>query len=67
VERATAGWGTKSTAAVLAKFGRIEQIPSDAAEWRVNAASALAQTLVRQRELALLFRSLAMLRTDIRV
>jgi 5'-3' exonuclease len=61
------GWGAKSTAAVLAKFGHIEQIPTDAAEWRVNAASALAQTLVRQRELALLFRSLATLRTDIRV
>ena len=63
------GWGAKSTAAVLAKFGHIEQIPADASEWRVNAANAgsLAQTLVRERDRALLFRTLATLRTDIRL
>jgi len=61
------GWGAKSTAAVLAKFGRIEDIPADSGEWHVNAAqaSALAATLVRERERALLFRTLATLRTDI--
>jgi 5'-3' exonuclease len=62
-----AGWGAKSAAAVLAKFGHIEAIPGDWREWRVNAAkaSALARTLVEEREKALLFRRLATLRTDI--
>jgi len=61
------GWGAKSSAAVLAKFGHIENIPVDAAEWRVNAANsnALAQTLSRERNLVMLFRTLATLRTDI--
>jgi 5'-3' exonuclease len=61
------GWGAKSTAAVLAKFKHIESIPADAADWHVNAAhaGALAQTLIRDREQALLFRTLATLRTDI--
>jgi 5'-3' exonuclease len=61
------GWGAKSTAAVLAKFRHIEGIPADWREWRVDAASAstLAATLARERESALLFRTLATLRTDI--
>jgi 5'-3' exonuclease len=62
-----AGWGAKSTAAVLAKFGHIESIPADWREWQVNAASAgaLAHTLASERDNALLFRTLATLRTDI--
>ncbi len=61
------GWGAKSTAAVQAKFGHIEDIPADPGEWRVDApsAGALARTLNAQREQALLFRTLATLRTDI--
>jgi 5'-3' exonuclease len=61
------GWGAKSSAAVLARFGHIEAIPADSREWGVNAANAgsLAATLVRERENALLFRTLATLRTDI--
>jgi 5'-3' exonuclease len=63
------GWGAKSTAAVLARFGKLERIPTDWKEWRVNATSAarLAVTLQRQRDLAFLFRDLATLRTDIPV
>jgi 5'-3' exonuclease len=63
------GWGAKSTAAVLAKFGRLENIPDDWREWRVNAASpaSLAATLARDREHAFLFRTLATLRTDVEV
>src|SRR5689334_17739410 len=34
------GWGAKSSAAVLAKFGHLEAIPPDSKEWFVNAASA---------------------------
>ncbi len=61
------GWGAKSAAAVLAKFAHLESIPADSGEWRVNAASAgtLAATLSRERERALLFRTLATLRIDI--
>jgi 5'-3' exonuclease len=61
------GWGAKSSAAVLAKFAHIENIPPDVREWHVNVASAgaLAATLARERENALLFRQLATLRTEI--
>ena len=61
------GWGAKSSAAVLAKFVHLELIPLDCREWRVNAAnaSALADTLSRELDHALLFRTLATLRTDI--
>jgi 5'-3' exonuclease len=61
------GWGAKSTAAVLAKFLHLESIPVEHREWHVNVASAssLADTLSRDRQRALLFRTLATLRTDI--
>jgi 5'-3' exonuclease len=61
------GWGAKSSAAVLAKFAHLESIPTEWREWRVNVtnASALADTLSREQEQALLFRTLATLRTDI--
>ncbi len=61
------GWGAKSTASVLAKFLHLESIPLDSREWQVNVASAstLAATLTRERDNALLFRTLATLRTDI--
>jgi 5'-3' exonuclease len=62
-----AGWGAKSTSAVLAKFGHIESIPVSAQEWHVNVlnSASLAATLARERRLALLFRTLATLRSDI--
>lgn len=62
-----AGWGAKSSAAVLAKFGHLESVPANHLEWRVRvtSASALADTLRRDWELAMLFRRLATLRTDI--
>lgn len=61
------GWGAKSSSAVLAKFLHLEAIPADCRDWRVNAtnASALAATLCEQREQAMLFRTLATLRSDI--
>jgi 5'-3' exonuclease len=61
------GWGAKSSAAVLAKFVHLESIPADFREWglSVTSASTLAATLSRDMERALLFRTLATLRTDI--
>jgi 5'-3' exonuclease len=61
------GWGAKSAAAVLARFGHLESIPDDWHTWHVAAASpaTLAATLAREREQAFLFRDLATLRTDI--
>jgi 5'-3' exonuclease len=61
------GWGAKSTAAVLARYGHLESIPADSRTWGVNAANPgrLALTLVRERDRAFLFRDLATLRTNI--
>ena len=61
------GWGAKSSAAVLAKFVHLEAIPDDWHDWHVNAANAsgLARTLSNERDRAMLFRTLATLRTDI--
>ena len=61
------GWGAKSSAAVLSKFVHLEDVPIDWREWHVNVANAgaLADTLSRERDRALLFRTLATLRTDI--
>ena len=62
-----AGWGAKSTAAVLAKYGHLEEIPADWRTWGVNAANpgALSRILTVERDRAFLFRRLATLRTDI--
>ena len=61
------GWGAKSTAAVLAKFAHIEAIPASSRDWQANVmnSAALADALLHQRELALLFRTLATLKSDI--
>ena len=61
------GWGAKSAAAILTRFGHIERIPADWREWRANVvgAGSLAQTLANERERAMLFRELATLRSDI--
>jgi len=53
------GWGAKSAAAVLARYGRLEDIPDSVDEWDVpglRGAARLADSLAGQRELALLFR-----------
>jgi 5'-3' exonuclease len=61
------GWGAKSTSAMLARYSRLEQIPTDWRQWGVNLASpnSLADTLSKDRNLAYLFRDLATLRTSI--
>jgi 5'-3' exonuclease len=61
------GWGAKSAAAVLARYGHLESIPEDWRRWGVNAASpaALSLTLARERDSVYLFRDLATLRTEV--
>jgi 5'-3' exonuclease len=61
------GWGAKSTAAVLAKFGHLEYIPPDWRDWHANATNAprLAEVFAAERDRALLFRTLATLRSDL--
>jgi 5'-3' exonuclease len=60
------GWGAKSAAAVLARYRHLEQIPKLATDWgvAVRGAVRLATTLAEEWERALLFRTLATLRTD---
>ncbi len=60
------GWGARSTATVLARYGHIEDIPADAREWDVTVRGArnLAAALAGARPAALLYRQLATLRTD---
>ena len=55
------GWGAKSASAVLARYGHIEEIPGDSAEWdvKVRGAPRLAATLRERFDDALLFRRVA--------
>jgi hypothetical protein len=52
---------------VLHRYRRLEAIPDDWRTWGVNAANParLARTLAGERDRALLFRTLATLRTDV--
>jgi len=61
------GWGAKSTAAVLQRFAHIEDIPANWRDWHSNATNSarLAATLADHRDRALLFRTLATLRSDL--
>ena len=63
------GWGARSAAVVLDHFGTIDAIPDDPAKWAVSirGATRLAHGLAEQRDRALLFRTLARLRTDVPV
>lgn len=63
------GWGAKSAAKVLARWGHLDRIPDDPRRWDVDVrgAGALAATLAAQRADAMLFRELATLRLDVPV
>jgi 5'-3' exonuclease len=60
------GWGSKSAAAVLRRWGHLESIPSDPVTWEsgVRGAAKLNAVLRDQFELALLFRRIATVETD---
>ena len=64
-----AGWGEKASGTVLGRYTHLEKIPVSAAQWDVpvRGAARLAAALEQNRPLALLFRTLATLRTDIPV
>ena len=61
-----AGWGAKSAAAVLARYGHLEDIPAGADDWdvTVRGAGKLARTLQDELPLALLFRRIATIEYD---
>ncbi len=60
------GWGAKSAAAVLARWGGIESIPASPDDWQVTVrgAAKLAAALREGYDDALLFKKLATLRVD---
>jgi 5'-3' exonuclease len=60
------GWGAKSAAAVLDRWGHLEDIPLDPLAWDagVRGAAKLNATLREQFELALLFRRIATVERD---
>jgi 5'-3' exonuclease len=60
------GWGAKSAAAVLSRYGSLEAIPAKASAWDVpslRGGVALAATLRDGWDEVMLYRSLARLRT----
>ena len=60
------GWGAKSAAAVLARYGSLEAIPEKASAWDVRSlrgGPVLAATLRERWDEVQLYRSLARLRT----
>jgi 5'-3' exonuclease len=64
------GWGAKSAATVLAKFGSIEAIPASSGEWGLpglRGAEKLAVTLQQQMADALLFKVIATVALDVPV
>ena len=63
------GWGSKTAAAVLARFTHLEAIPAAGEEWGVGVRNAgrLAATLRENFELALLFRRIATVESDTNV
>ncbi len=60
------GWGARSAATVLARYGHLEAIPATGGSWdvTVRGAARLAATLRAGREEALLYRRLATLGRD---
>jgi 5'-3' exonuclease len=60
------GWGARSAAVVLARFGHIGDIPEDPAAWgmSVRGAARLAGALRDGRDLASLFLDLVTLRVE---
>ena len=62
------GWGEKSAAAVLSRYGSIDAVPARASEWDIpggiRSAPGLAAALDQHHDEARLYRELARLRPD---
>jgi len=60
-------WGAKSAATMLFHYGHLESIPPDPNDWQVKmrGAKSLADSLAEHRDAAMLYRTLATLRTDV--
>jgi 5'-3' exonuclease len=65
-----AGWGKRSASVVLAHYGSVNEIPDAVSAWdstvrqEVRGAAKLADRLAIERELAMLFKDIATLRTE---
>ncbi len=61
------GWGAKSSATLLARYGHVEEIPTDPATWdvTVRGAARLSENLEARRDEVTLFKDLATLRRDV--
>lgn len=61
------GWGAKSASAVLSRFGHLEGIPANFADWGLSLGRAerLSESLSGGRKEAFLYRRLAILNTDV--
>ena len=60
-------WGAKTSARLLARYGHIEEIPHDAADWdvKVRGAAAAADSLNAHASEARLYKDLTTLRTNV--
>jgi len=60
-------WGAKTSAQLLARYGHIEDIPHDAADWdvKVRGAAAAAESLNAHASEARLYKDLTTLRTNV--
>jgi 5'-3' exonuclease len=63
------GWGKKAAAATLSQYPHLEDIPKDWRNWApsIRSARSLSESLFSHWEDALLFRTLATLKTDVPV
>ena len=61
------GFGEKSAAALITRYGRLEEVPRKGEEWDVEVRSKtkLSATLEARRNEAILYRNLSILRTDV--
>jgi 5'-3' exonuclease len=63
------GWGEKAAASVLSQYQHLENIPKDCLSWHssIRRARTLSESLLNSWNDALLFRTLATLRSDVPV
>jgi 5'-3' exonuclease len=63
------GWGHKTAAAILSRYGHLEAVPKDWKQWHpsIRSRPVLSEVLFGRWKEAMLFRTLATLRTDVPV